>query len=60
MLEDRDAHIYLPIREDTITLYNLEVLFGLPVDGFDVYYLPAVREYKRHGYLEMLQRLNGF
>ncbi|XP_016445125.2 serine/threonine-protein phosphatase 7 long form homolog [Nicotiana tabacum] len=51
---------HLPIGEDTITLQNLEVLYGLPVDGHPVAYPHALREYMGLQYLEMLQRLTGF
>nr|XP_009591154.1 serine/threonine-protein phosphatase 7 long form homolog [Nicotiana tomentosiformis] len=51
---------YLPIGEAIITLQNVEVLYGLPVDGHPIAYPHALREYTGLSYLEMLQRLTGF
>ncbi|XP_075095168.1 serine/threonine-protein phosphatase 7 long form homolog [Nicotiana tabacum] len=51
---------YLPIGEATITLQDMEVLYGLPVDGHPVAFPNAIREYTGLHYMEMLQRLTGF
>nr|XP_016460550.1 PREDICTED: serine/threonine-protein phosphatase 7 long form homolog [Nicotiana tabacum] len=51
---------HLPISEATITLENVEVLFGLPVDRLPVAYPHALRDYRGLHYLHMLQRLTGF
>ncbi|XP_009601471.1 serine/threonine-protein phosphatase 7 long form homolog [Nicotiana tomentosiformis] len=51
---------YLPTGDATITLQDVEVLFGLPADSLVVHYPLAVREYRKHDYLEMLERLTGF
>ncbi|XP_070036409.1 protein MAIN-LIKE 1-like [Nicotiana tomentosiformis] len=51
---------HLPISEATITLEDMEVLFGLPVDGLPVAYPHALRDYRGLHYLHMLQRLTGF
>ncbi|XP_070031806.1 serine/threonine-protein phosphatase 7 long form homolog [Nicotiana tomentosiformis] len=51
---------HLSIDEATITLEDVEVLFGLPVDGLPVAYPHALRDYKGVDYLHMLQRLTGF
>nr|XP_009610035.1 protein MAIN-LIKE 2-like [Nicotiana tomentosiformis] len=56
-----DTHtVHLPIDEATITLEDVEVLFGLPVNGLPVAYPHALREYTGLHYLQMLQRLTGF
>ncbi|XP_075106786.1 serine/threonine-protein phosphatase 7 long form homolog [Nicotiana tabacum] len=51
---------HLSIGEATITLQDVEVLYGLPVDGHYVALPNAIREYTILQYLEMLQRLTGF
>ncbi|XP_009598582.1 serine/threonine-protein phosphatase 7 long form homolog [Nicotiana tomentosiformis] len=51
---------HLPIGEDTIMLEDVEVLFGLSVDGLPVTYPLALRDYRGVHYLHMLQRLTSF
>ncbi|XP_070049948.1 serine/threonine-protein phosphatase 7 long form homolog [Nicotiana tomentosiformis] len=51
---------HLPIGEATVTLQDVEVLYGLPVDGHPVALPNAIREYTALHYMEMLQRLTGF
>ncbi|XP_075106766.1 serine/threonine-protein phosphatase 7 long form homolog [Nicotiana tabacum] len=51
---------HLSIGEATIMLQDVEVLYGLPVDGQPVALPNAIREYTGLQYLEMLQRLTGF
>nr|XP_018626866.1 protein MAIN-LIKE 1-like [Nicotiana tomentosiformis] len=51
---------HLPIGEATITLEDVEVLFGLPVNGLPVAYPHALKDYKGLHYLHMLQRLIEF
>ncbi|XP_070055591.1 protein MAIN-LIKE 1-like [Nicotiana tomentosiformis] len=51
---------HLSIGEATITLQDVEVLYGLPVDGHPVAFPNAIREYMSLQYLEMLQWLTDF
>nr|XP_009617744.1 serine/threonine-protein phosphatase 7 long form homolog [Nicotiana tomentosiformis]XP_009617753.1 serine/threonine-protein phosphatase 7 long form homolog [Nicotiana tomentosiformis] len=51
---------HLPIGEATIMLQDVEVLYGLPVDGHPVALPYALRDYTGLQYMEMLQRLTGF
>ncbi|XP_019265338.1 PREDICTED: serine/threonine-protein phosphatase 7 long form homolog [Nicotiana attenuata] len=51
---------HLPIGETTITLQDVEVLYGLPVDGLPVALPHAMRDYTGEQYLETLQRLTDF
>lgn len=44
----------------TITFQDVEVLYGLPVDGHPLALPHAIRDYTGVQYLEMLQRLTGF
>ncbi|XP_070028761.1 serine/threonine-protein phosphatase 7 long form homolog [Nicotiana sylvestris] len=46
---------HLPIGEATITLQDVEVLYGLPVDGMAVSLPIAMRYMSRDAYLDMLQ-----
>nr|XP_009588667.1 serine/threonine-protein phosphatase 7 long form homolog [Nicotiana tomentosiformis]XP_016493945.1 PREDICTED: serine/threonine-protein phosphatase 7 long form homolog [Nicotiana tabacum] len=51
---------HLPIGKASIALEELEVLFGLPVDGIPAAYPHALRDYTGEDCLHMLQRLTGF
>ncbi|XP_075084862.1 serine/threonine-protein phosphatase 7 long form homolog [Nicotiana tabacum] len=56
-----ETHIFhLPIGEATITLQDVEVLYGLSIDGLPVALPQAMREMTRVKYLDMLQQLSGF
>nr|XP_016494320.1 PREDICTED: serine/threonine-protein phosphatase 7 long form homolog [Nicotiana tabacum] len=56
-----ETHTYhLSIEEAAIMLEDVEVLFGLPVDGVHVAYLHALRDYRGEDYLHMLHRLTIF
>ncbi|XP_070057720.1 serine/threonine-protein phosphatase 7 long form homolog [Nicotiana tomentosiformis] len=56
-----ETHMFhLPIGEATITLEDVEVLFGLPIDGLPVAYPHALRNYRGVHYLHMLQRITCF
>ncbi|XP_070033017.1 serine/threonine-protein phosphatase 7 long form homolog [Nicotiana tomentosiformis] len=50
---------HLPIGEATITLQDMEVMYGLPVDGHHVALPHAMREQTGLQYLDMLQWLTG-
>ncbi|XP_070045475.1 serine/threonine-protein phosphatase 7 long form homolog [Nicotiana tomentosiformis] len=55
-----ETHIfYLPIGEATIMLQDVEVMYGLLVDGHPVAMSHAMREQTGLQYLDMLQRLTG-
>ncbi|XP_070047362.1 serine/threonine-protein phosphatase 7 long form homolog [Nicotiana tomentosiformis] len=51
---------HLPIGEATITLEDMEVIYGLSVDGHPVALPHAMRELTGGQYLDMLQQLTGF
>ncbi|XP_070050477.1 protein MAIN-LIKE 1-like [Nicotiana tomentosiformis] len=56
-----DTHTFhLPIGEATITLEDVEVLFGLLVNGLPVADPHALGDYRGLHYLHMLQRLTEF
>jgi len=48
---------HLPIGEATITLQDVEVMYGLPVDGHHIALPHAMREQTGLQYLDILQRL---
>ncbi|XP_070054522.1 serine/threonine-protein phosphatase 7 long form homolog [Nicotiana tomentosiformis] len=50
---------HFPIGEATITLQDVEAMYGLPVDGHLVALPHAMREHTGLQYLDMLQRLTG-
>uniref|UniRef100_A0A1S4CM05 Serine/threonine-protein phosphatase 7 long form homolog n=1 Tax=Nicotiana tabacum TaxID=4097 RepID=A0A1S4CM05_TOBAC len=49
-----------PIGKATITLQDVEVLYGLPADGMAVSLPIAMRYMSRDHYLDMLHQLTGF
>ncbi|XP_070035277.1 serine/threonine-protein phosphatase 7 long form homolog [Nicotiana tomentosiformis] len=51
---------HLPIGEATIMLQDVEVLYGMHVDGLPVALPQDIREMTRGQYLDMLQQLTGF
>ncbi|XP_070032906.1 serine/threonine-protein phosphatase 7 long form homolog [Nicotiana tomentosiformis] len=56
-----ETHIfYLTIGEATITLHDVEVIYGLPVDGHPVSLPHAMRELTGGHYLDMLQQLTSY
>ncbi|XP_019244304.1 PREDICTED: serine/threonine-protein phosphatase 7 long form homolog [Nicotiana attenuata] len=44
----------------SVRLEDVEVLFGLPVDGIPIAYPHSLRDYRGEDYLHMLQRLTYF
>ncbi|XP_075103724.1 serine/threonine-protein phosphatase 7 long form homolog [Nicotiana tabacum] len=56
-----ETHIFdLPIGEATITLQDVEVLYGLPINGLAVALPQGMRDYTGAQYLDTLQRLTDF
>ncbi|XP_070048951.1 serine/threonine-protein phosphatase 7 long form homolog [Nicotiana tomentosiformis] len=56
-----ETHTFdLPIGETTITLQDVEVLYGLPIDGLAVALPQGMRDYTGAQYLDTLQRLTDF
>ncbi|XP_075100727.1 serine/threonine-protein phosphatase 7 long form homolog [Nicotiana tabacum] len=51
---------HLPIGETTVTLQDIEVLYGLPADGMAVSLPIAMIYMSRDHYLDMLHQLTGF
>nr|XP_016451934.1 PREDICTED: serine/threonine-protein phosphatase 7 long form homolog [Nicotiana tabacum] len=51
---------HLPIGEATITLQDVEILYGLSTDGLPVLLPGNMRYFNRASYMDMLHRLTGF
>ncbi|XP_016502787.1 serine/threonine-protein phosphatase 7 long form homolog [Nicotiana tabacum] len=51
---------HLPISEATITLQDVQVLYGLPADGLAVALPQYMRSMTRAQYLDLLQQFTGF
>nr|XP_009768139.1 PREDICTED: serine/threonine-protein phosphatase 7 long form homolog [Nicotiana sylvestris] len=51
---------HLPISEATITLQDVQVLYGLPTDGLAVALPQYMRSMMRAQYLDLLQQFTGF
>ncbi|XP_009763423.1 serine/threonine-protein phosphatase 7 long form homolog [Nicotiana sylvestris] len=51
---------HLPIGEATITLQDVEVLYGLPADGLAVVLPQSMRSISRDQYWDLLQQFTGF
>ncbi|XP_075076599.1 serine/threonine-protein phosphatase 7 long form homolog [Nicotiana tabacum] len=56
-----ETHIFhLPIGESTITLQDVQVLYGLPTDGLAVALSQYMRSMTCAQYLDLLQQFTGF